>query len=254
MFLLVASAIIISLVLALLFPRARLYYWFVVRDSMRELREVVVDEVPSKNKGFKSVPVFLLAIILVLPVAALSIIVLFVVFPTVSIIHSLKHPDKVDDVLQFDKDLNASRIVKPKKTPEEIAEENRIWHEKMMAARFTIDRNDLPYDPDEKEIIFYTPEPAQEVENAISSNYHEIKRVFEQRGYNFVFLPYFNKELNVLLDADKVSYYNPKAANLLRIPIETLSYQDIKEALKIPDKVDGPCFIRCKIGKRFLIA
>lgn len=213
---------------------------------MGSLWEIVADYVPGKQKGFWAIPLFLLTLILVSLVSVLFIVLLLVAVPVSCIIQAIKHPEKVDDTLQFDKNLHAPKPVQPRKTPEEIAEENRIWHEKMMAARFTIDRNDLPYDPDEKEIIFYTPEPAQEVENAISSNYHEIKRVFEQRGYNFVFLPYFNKELNVLLNADKFNYYNPKSENLLKIPAETLTYQDIKEALKIPDKVDGPCFIRCK--------
>ena len=125
-------------------------------------------------------------------------------------------------------------------------DENRIWLEKMMAVQFTLGRKDLPYDPDEHEVFFFTPKRSLEVEDAISSKYCEINQAFKQRHLSFVFLPYFNKELNVMLNADKISYYNPKAANLLRMPIESLSYQDIKDALKIPEKVNGPCFIRCK--------
>lgn len=241
-----AGIISLSLLVCLLIKRPRCYFWYTLKDSMRKLWEIVADDIPSKKKGIKSVPIFILAIILVLPVAVLFTIVLLVAFPTVSIIHSLKHPEIVDDVLQFDKDLHAPRPVKPKKTPEEIAEENRIWYEKMIAVQFTVGRKDLPYDPDEHEVFFFTPKRSWEVENAISSNYYEIKQAFEQRHLSFVFLPYFNEELNVLLNADKISYFNPKAANLLRIPIAALSYQDIKEALKIPEKVDGPCFIRCK--------
>lgn len=173
---------------------------------MGSLWEIVADYVPGKQKGFWAIPLFLLTLILVSLVSVLFIVLLLVAVPVSCIIQAIKHPEKVDDTLQFDKNLHAPKPVQPRKTPEEIAEENRIWHEKMMAARFTIDRKDLPYDPDEKEILFYTPEPAQEVENAISSNYHEINRVFEQSGYNFVFLPYFNKELNVLLNADKFNY------------------------------------------------
>ena len=243
---LIGSTVATLLLVSLLFPRARKYFWYLVKDSMRSLWEIIVDYTPSKKGGLKSVPLFILTVVLVLPVAVFFAVVCLIAFPAVSIIHSFKHPEKVDDILKFDKDLQAPRPVKPKKTPEEIAEENRIWYEKMMAVRFTVDRKNLPYDPDEHEVFFFTPERSWEVEDAISSNYYEIKQAFEQRHLSFVFLPYFNKELNVLLNADKMSYYNPKAANLLRMPIEALSYQDIKEALKIPEKIDGPCFIRCK--------
>lgn len=136
--------------------------------------------------------------------------------------------------------------VRPKKTSEEIAEENRIWLEKIRTTRFRVDRKDIPFDLDENEVFFFTPERAEDVENAISSHYYEIKNAFEQRYLSLVFLPFFNKELNVMLSADKVSYYSPHAVHLLRIPNETLTYQDIKESLKIPEMVCGPCFIRCK--------
>ena len=127
-----------------------------------------MDYTPSKHRKV-SIWLFLLMIVLVLPVVVLCAIVCILAFPTVSIIHTLKHPEKVDDILQFDKELHAHRLEKPKKTPEEIAEENRIWYEKMMAVRFTVDRKDIPYDPDEHEVFFFTPERSWDVENAISS-------------------------------------------------------------------------------------
>jgi len=239
------SAILLLFIACLVFPRTRGYYLFIVRSSFEDLWEIVVDYTPSKHRKV-SIGMVLLMIVLLLPVAMLFAIVCFMSFPTVSMIHSFKHPEEVDDILQFDKDLHAPRPVKPKRTPEEIAEATRIWIEKMMATRFDVDRKDIPFNPDEHEVFFFTPVDAREVENAISSQYQEIKSAFEQRHLNFVFLPYFNKELNEMLNADKVSYYNPNAADALHIPVETLSYQDIKEALKIPEKVDGPCFIRCK--------
>ena len=247
----ILAEVLIGIVLSLLIvcfiiPRARKFFWYTVKDSLRGLWEIVADYVPGKQKGFWAIPLFLLTLILVSLVSVLFIVLLLVAVPVSCIIQAIKHPEKVDDILQFDKNLHAPRPVQPRKTPEEIAEENRIWYEKVMATKFTVNKKDIPYDPDEHEVFFFTPESAWDIENAISSQYYEIKGAFEQRHLSFVFLPYFNKELNVLLNADKVSYYNPKAANLLRIPIEALSYQDIKEALKIPEKVDGPCFIRCK--------
>lgn len=243
----VLIGIILSLlILCLLIPRARKYFLYTVRDSLGGLWAIVEDYAPGKKKGFWAIPLFLLALILVALVAVFFIVILLIAGPVNSIIKAIKYPEKVDDILQFDKDLHAPRPVKPKKSPEEIAEENRILYEKIMATRFTVDKKDIPYDPDEHEVFFFTPERAWDIENAISSHYYEIRSALERKGLSFVFLPYFNKELNVMLNADKVSYYNPKAANLLRIPIEALSYQDIKGALKIPEKVDGPCFIRCK--------
>lgn len=134
---------------------------------------------------------------------------------------------------------------KRKKTREKIIEENKIRYERMMAVRFTVDRKDVPFNPDEHEVFFFTPVCAPDVENAIFSQYGEIKSAFEQKGLSFEFLPYFNKELKVQLNAEKLSYFNPKGESLRHIPDEVLSYQDIREALKIPEKVDGPCFIRC---------
>ena len=214
---------------------------------MRGLWQILSDYAPGKQqKDFWAIPLFLLTLILISLVAVLFIALLLVIGPASSIFNAIKHPEKVDDILKFDKECHAPRPQKPKKTPEEIAEENRLFHEKILAIQFTVNRKDLPYDPDEKEVFFFTPEPTPDVESAIISNYDEIRDTFETKGYSFVFLPYFNKELNVLLNADKIDYYSPKAADLLQHPVSSLTYEDIKEALKIPEKVDGPCFIRCK--------
>lgn len=140
--------------------------------------------------------------------------------------------------------------VRPKKTSEEIAEENRIWLEKIRTTRFRVDRKDIPFDLDENEVFFFTPERAEDVENAISSHYYEIKNAFEQRYLSLVFLPFFNKELNVMLSADKVSYYSPHAVHLLRIPNETLTYQDIKESLKIPEMVCGLALYDARVNTK----
>lgn len=187
-------------------------------DSLGDLWEIVADYVPSRQKGFRAIPLYLLALILVSLVTVFIISLSLVVGPVSSIIKAIKHPEKVDDSLKFDKELHAPEPIKPKKTPEEIAEENRIWHEKIRTTRFRVDRKDIPFDPEENEVFFFTPERAEDVENAISSHYYEIKNAFEQRYLSFVFLPFFNKELNVMLSADKVSYYSPHAAHLLRIP------------------------------------
>lgn len=234
------------LILCLIIPRARKHFFYTVRDSFEDLWEIVADYVPGRQKGFWAIPLFLLAITLVLLVALMFISLLLPVPLINSIIVAFKHPEEVDEIIQQDKKLHAPLPKKPQKTAEEIAEERRIWHEKIMAMQFTLDRKDLTYDPDEGEVFFYAPYRSQDIENAISSQYYEIKAAFERRHLSFVFLPCFNKELEVLLTSNKLSYYNPKAANLHRVPTDILTYQDIREALKLPDKVNSPCFIRCK--------
>ena len=233
------------LLASLLIPKARWQFLYFLKSSYKDLWEIVVDFTPGKGKKVR-IWEFLLMLLLMPLVAVFFGIIILVFMPAVSLFHAIKHPEKIDELIEFDKELKAPRPIKPKKTPEEIAEENRMWQERMMAIRFTVERKDLPYDPDEKEIFFYTPEDAPEVENAIRDHYDEIKYTFEKKGYSFVFLPFFNKELNILLNADRIKYYSPKANNLLRMPIEAISYQDIRDALRIPNKVDGPCFIRCK--------
>lgn len=227
-------------------PRARKYLLHIVKMTSREIKGICLDYLPrAKHSSWWK---YIATILLLIPTCILLIVFTLLVGPFTSLYLAIFNPKSIDKELEFEameREWNWKEKV-PKKTPEEIAEANRIWYEKMMAVRFTVDRNDIPYDPDEHEVFFYTPEHACDIEKTISSQYYEIKSAFEQRHLSFVFLPYFNKELNVMLNADKVSYYNPKAANLLRIPIEALSYQDIKEALKIPEKVDGPCFIRYK--------
>ena len=246
--LIVVSTLVVALfLLTLAIPKAREYFFYLFRASMRDLWRIVADYTPRKGES-SSVWLFSLAMVLVLPVLILLGVFILVVGPTCSIIMGFKHPNIIDERIQFDKDVYGPRSVVSKKRPVEIEAENTAWNEKAMTVRFSVDRKDLPYEPDEQEVFFYTPKPSKEIEDALFSQYDSVKDAFERKGYSFVFLPYFNKELNVFLNADRISYYNPKSANLPLVPEDTLTYQDIKEALKIPEKVDGPCFIRCKVS------
>ncbi|MBQ9893463.1 MAG: hypothetical protein IJM35_09960 [Bacteroidales bacterium] len=182
---------------------------------------------------------------LVIPLVVFFIGFLLVVGPAYSIFMGLKYPDVVDDRVQFDRDLHNPKDM-PKKTPEEIEAEIEAFREKIIANRFDVPRDALPFEPDTKEIIFYTPYDAPEIENAISSNYEEIKALFEKKGYRLFFPPclyqqYGDGNLSSVLD-----YYNPRTDKEIGNPQEFLSYPDIKAALSIPDKVDAPSFIRCK--------
>lgn len=241
-----SGILLLLLIICLLIPRARKYFCYTYIGSLKELWGIVGEETPSKKEGIKSVPWFLLVIIILMAVTVLFAIILIVTFPIVCIIYSLKYPEMIDKRIELDKELDKPISLPPKKTPEEIAEENRRWEESFKATRFVVDSNLLQYDPDEKEIIFYTPQPDPNVENAIASNYLNIKDVFNQKGYNFVFLPEYNTELGTLLNNDVFKYHSPTTATSIQVPAQTLDYQDIKEALQVPERVDGPCFIRCK--------
>lgn len=241
-----SGILLLLLIICLLIPRARKYFCYTYIGFLKELWGIVGEETPSKKKGIKSVPCFLLVIIISMTVTVLFAIILIVPIPIVCIIYSLKYPEMIDKRIELDKELDKPISLPPKKTPEEIAEENRRWEELFMATHFTVDSNLLQYDPDEKEIIFYTPQPDPNVENAIASNYLNIKDVFNHKGYNFVFLPEYNTELGTLLNNDVFKYHSPSTATNIQVPAQTLDYRDIKEALQIPERVDGPCFIRCK--------
>lgn len=134
----------------------------------------------------------------------------------------------------------------PQKTPEQIAAENQAWIERFMAVHFEVDRKNLLYDPDEHEVLFYTPIPAIELENEISSHLTEIKEAFAARGYRFVYLPDFNSDCNIQSETSKLAYFNPRISEPYSGKFDSLTHDDLRQALNIPDRVDSPCFIRCK--------
>lgn len=246
----VITLVIIGILLALLLiciliPRARRLFWFLVRDSLKDLWEIIVEYLPSKKKGLTSVPLFFLAIILVLPVSVLFIIVSCVAYPIKSILYSIKHPDKTDDILQFDKEIHAPRPVKPKKSQEEIEKENKAYLEWLETVRFKVPRKDLCIEPDEKEIIFYTPVPAPEIEQAIFEHLEEIGALFAERHYRLFFLPEVNRRLHDV-SPDILEYYNPRTNKIQDHSPEEFTFADIQKALCIPERVNYPCFIRCK--------
>lgn len=225
--------IVFLLIVCLLLTKPRKCYCDLVMSSIRALRKIITDEVPTKKKGIiKSLPLFLLAVIYVLLGSVITAVFLLVAYPAVCVISSINLPEKTR---------------KHEKTPEQIAEEDRIWHEMWQATHFTVARKDLPFEPVITEILFYTPESDSAIENAIAANYEAVNDAFKKRGYRFVFLPRFSNENEDLQNTDLVNYYNPRATNLPSIPKRALTYQDIKESLKLPDKANVPCFIRCQM-------
>ena len=190
---------------------------------------------------------YVLGLLIAAVLAVLISVFNIVVLPTYSIIKSIKDARKIDDEIAFEKELAAPRPVKPKKTTEEFLAEEAAWREMRDKVRFTVPRDSLGYDPDEHEIFFYTPETDSTMETVISDNLDEIKAIFEACYYHFFFLPEFNSTFSVADNSERFVYYNPRSKGALVSSNEILTYMDIKTALSIPDKVDAPCLIRCKI-------
>ena len=221
----------LALLLSIIIPKARESLWVWRFGNMKELWDMCVDAWPTKEKGVKSILAFPLIIIMLLLVGIVALALLLTAGPFIAILEALDAPGD---------NLHAPQ------EQENVNTEQQALYEQILASRFEIAKKDLAYDPDENEVIYYAPDPALEVEDAILSCYQQIRTSFEQIGYRFVFLPKFNEELQKSLNAYRITYYSPKGVDESSQVIPLLSYSDIKEALKIPDKVDGPCLIRCR--------
>ncbi|CEA16244.1 putative membrane protein [Fermentimonas caenicola] len=239
------AVIAVLLFLALVIPRARWQFLYLVESSYMDLWEIARDYIPSKQRKV-SVWLFMFMLLLMIPVAIFVGALMLVCVPAISLFRAFKYPNKIDEMREFDQDVNTPTPSKPKKTLEEIEAERKAFIEKIMMTRFDVPRKDISFEPDEHEIIFYTPSPAPELEKLIDDNLEDIRGIFGARHYGFFFLPDFNRNFSIEEGADQLDYFNPRKGERISRPAELLTYSDIQTALCIPDKVDAPCFIRCK--------
>lgn len=223
----IESLLLFLLGVSLVLPRARYYLWYLVKDTAKELWSIIEDFAPSKHHGVSSFLLFPFVLIVVIPVGALFAIVLLAIGPVISIVKAIKNPDKVDDMNKLDNDLHQSSTKKPKKTLEEIEEEKRLKAEEVLATHFDTPVERVSIIPDLWEFVFYSPTPDTIVEKSIEDNLTYIKTQFEKGGFHFFFLPESNR----------------MAARRENKNLRTISYDDIKNAISIPEKVDAPCFI-----------
>lgn len=237
--------IVLALTITLLLPRSRRYFWYLIRSSANNLWDILVDYAPSKKNGKRSYPTFILAIIMVTLVAIFFATILLILGPAYSLIITLCFPEKADEEIEGEHNLTNWTKTRPAKTKEQIIADNLADIKATNAVSFFVKHDEASIEPDEREILFYSPFPAQEIENAISGHLEEIKEAFTQKGYRFVFLPDFNDSFDVQVEVSRINYFSPAIDNPQH-PFVPLTYSDIKEALKIPPKVDAPCFIRCK--------
>ena len=171
--------------------------------------------------------------------------ILLILGPAYSLIITLRFPEKADEEIEGEHNLTNWTKTHPAKTKEQIIADNLADIKAINAVSFFVKHDEASIEPDEREILFYSPTPVQEIENAISGHLEEIKEAFTQKGYRFVFLPDFNDSFDVQAEVARINYFSPAIDNPQH-PFVPLTYSDIKEALKIPPKVDAPCFIRCK--------
>lgn len=74
--------------------------------------------------------------------------------------------------------------------------------------KFTIDLQNLPFEPDEKQIIYVSGSPDEAVTRCIRLNFPKIRDTFESRGYTFCYIPYVKQDL---LSKDRLHYNAPFA-------------------------------------------
>lgn len=67
----------------------------------------------------------------------------------------------------------------------------------------------LPFEQDEKQIIYVENEYNEEINRYIQTNYERISRKFDSWGYKFCYIPYLGNELAV---SDSMYYYAPFAS------------------------------------------
>ena len=245
----VISGLILSeLLLCLLIPRSRKYFFCEARSLYENLWEMLPDYTPSKKRNV-SIWKFISVLFLMPLISILYFILIILAFPYVSIRRSILWPEKVDRELEWDR-LKREPLppspTYPKRTPEQIKADNLALIEKWNATHFEVKKEDVGVELDETEIFFYTPGSDQIIEKLIDDNLPDILSVFESTNYHFFFIPEFNRAFNIEGDANRLSYFNPRFDASVPHPSVGITYSNIKQALSIPEKVDSPCFIRCQ--------
>ena len=235
----------LPLFICFIIPRARKYFLYTVRYFLKDLWDIMVDYTPTKDN---KVPFwkFVFVTILVAVITILLIIPICIICPIICIIRSIKDPSSVNVFIDREKGFLPPRPETPPKTPEQLEAERKAYQEKLMSIQFKVPRQELSYEPSEREVVFYTPIPAPEIEKEISDNLKKIKAIFAKRGYRFFFLPEFYQQVEGKDSRSMLEYYNPRTDKKEIHLADVLNYSDIKDALCIPERVNAPCFIRCK--------
>ena len=92
------ALIAVLLFLALVIPRARWQFLYLVESSYMDLWEIARDYIPSKKRKV-SVWLFMFMLLLMIPVAIFVGALMLVCVPAISIIRSFKYTNKIDEII-----------------------------------------------------------------------------------------------------------------------------------------------------------
>lgn len=110
----------------------------------------------------------------------------------------------------------------------------------ILRMEFSIAFKDLPFEPSEYQVIYVENEFDEEINNYIKENYDFIDKIFDYKGYSFVYLPlYFDDNIK-----SKIRYTAPYTAGTISNPLSS-SY--LLNFMSNPDN-------RVKIGPSLLFS
>lgn len=244
----IVALIIACFLLCLLIPRSRRYFFYTVRYLLKDnLQELLAVYIPTKDRKVPLWKFSSMAIIVSL-IAFVLIVLICIIVPLPCIYRSIKDPESVESFINTEKGIPTPIPGIREMTPEEIEAERKAYQDMLYSMQFEVPREALGYVPSKKEIIFYSPEPVSGIEKDIHASLRQIKKLFKKKegGYRFFFLPEVNRQLNGSEGKAMMEYYDPRPDKKSYDQPPALTYQDIKEALCIPERVDAPCLIRCK--------
>lgn len=220
-------------------PRCRWLYFDAVKGHAKKFWELYADKYAYWWD-------YLMAPVLIIFHVSFLLILFIFLMPIWVIINVIRDADLYDSFIEIDEEY--AKKVKRNNTYfryTNIAEYRakcKAELEEYESTHFSVDINILDVEYTSSEIIFYSPKPNTEIENLILEHLDEIKEACG--SFMFLFLPDLRNQLEELKNSGALEYYNPRSDRTEKQIPELLSYSDIKDALSIPDKVDGPCLLR----------
>lgn len=110
---------------------------------------------------------------------------------------------------------------------------------------YSFKRKKMSFTPLVNEVFYYNPQNDSRVDGLISSHYDEITELFESKQKHFIFLPEFNKTFDIKDHFDQMEYFNPRFEKSKIVSNGSITYNDLKTFMSIPDDVTSPCLVRC---------
>ena len=239
-------AIILGIILILfitcnLIPSAREDYWentFV--GSYQEIWSLPKYASSLKDRGVGVTAFLIILAVIIAVLLSVLVLPLLLIAPAESVYAAIKYR-----YFDFEKSIQFT-TTEPVVLSEKVKAQIKAYDGRLNAIQFVVEKEDISFELDDREVIFYSPTPVPELEQEISTHLESIKSAFASRKYHFFFLPEFNSAFNSGKYLQQLEYYSPINGKECTQPEEALSYEEIRNKLHIPDRVDSPCFIRYK--------